>query len=56
MKIPLTQMMRGEVESNSFLVRPDCDLQQGKKDAYFRTPRAQVGRYGEATFFQLTMS
>jgi len=46
---------RRVVESNSFLVRFDCDLQQGTKNAYFRNPRDQVGRYDEATFFQPTM-
>ncbi len=47
--------VRRVVESNSFLIRFDCDLTQGKNNPYFRNPRDQVGRYDEATFFQATM-
>lgn len=47
---------RRVVESNSFLVRFDCDLQRGQNNAYFKNPRDQVGRYDEATFFQPTMA
>jgi len=47
---------RRVVESDSFLVRFDCDLQRGQNNHYFKNPRDQVGRYDEATFFQPTMA
>ncbi len=47
---------RRVVESNSFLVRFDCNLHRDSSDAYFKNPRDQVGRYDEATFFQPTMA
>ncbi len=43
------------VESESFLVRFDCDLHRKTDRPYFKNPRDQVGRFAESTYFQSKM-
>ncbi len=50
-KVTLVDTYRRIVESESFLVRFDCDLHRDTHRPYFRNPRDQVGRFEEATFF-----
>lgn len=54
-KSAVANTYRRIVESNSFLIRFDCDLHRDYDFPYFKNPRDQVGRFGEETFFQPKM-